>query len=141
MLILILQSAIISIIFIFLVHQLLGFFKNTLTVPKVKDFVVLPAQKYEKMFNILNRQRTDDVTSHIYFLPTSGASNPYDDTIDAQTLKNTTANTHNKGSTSNNSMKTELKSFLKKHLDSSKLDIRPIELENFDQSSSSFSSF
>jgi hypothetical protein len=94
MFILILQSAIISAIFIFLIHYLVKFFKNTLTTPKIKDFVTLPAQKYKKMFDTMN-----------------GGSNH----------QNTNDNAHD-GSTiiepmlAPEDMKNELKNFMKKHL-------------------------
>jgi hypothetical protein len=48
------QIAIISIILIFLVHHLIIFFKSTLTVPKIKDLVNTPTQKYENMYSIIN---------------------------------------------------------------------------------------
>lgn len=48
------QITIISIILIFLVHHLINFFKSTLTVPKIKDLVNKPSQKYENMYNIIN---------------------------------------------------------------------------------------
>ena len=48
-----LQISIISIILIFLVHHLITFFKTTLTVPKIKDLVNAPAQKYETMMNVM----------------------------------------------------------------------------------------
>jgi len=51
----ILQITIISIILIFLVHHLIQFFRDTLTVPKIKDLVNAPAQKYENMFSAMNR--------------------------------------------------------------------------------------
>lgn len=51
----ILQISIISIILIFLVHHLIQFFRDTLTVPKIKDLVNAPAQKYENMFSAMNR--------------------------------------------------------------------------------------
>lgn len=47
------QFAIISIILIFLVHHLIHFFKSTLTVPKIKDLVNSPIQKYENIYNII----------------------------------------------------------------------------------------
>jgi len=53
------KSVIISIIFIFLIHHLIEFFKNTLTVPKVKDLVNVPTQKYEHILNILSKNTTD----------------------------------------------------------------------------------
>ena len=51
----ILQITIISIVLIFLVHYLFNFFKSTLTVPKIKDLVNSPTQKYENMFNIISK--------------------------------------------------------------------------------------
>lgn len=86
MLIWLIQVTIISIIFIFVVHNLLVFFKDTLTVPKVKDLVNSPSQKYQNMFNTIS------------------GSNSYT-SIDNLPTDNT-------GST----MKNELKSFLKKQL-------------------------
>jgi hypothetical protein len=57
-----LQITIISIILIFLVHHLILFFKTTLTVPKVKDLVNAPAQKYENIYNtISSRDYTDSL--------------------------------------------------------------------------------
>ena len=49
----IVQTTILSIVFIFLVHYLIEFFKSTLTVPKLKDLVNSPNQKYEHMFNVI----------------------------------------------------------------------------------------
>ena len=50
----VIQITIISFILIFLVHHLINFFKSTLTVPKIKDLVNKPTQKYENMYNIIN---------------------------------------------------------------------------------------
>jgi Tfp pilus assembly protein PilN len=61
-----LQITIISIILIFLVHHLILFFKSTLTVPKVKDLVNAPAQKYENIYNIISsRDYTDSLLQTI----------------------------------------------------------------------------
>lgn len=46
----ILQITFVSIILIFLVHHLIDFFKDTLTIPKIKDLVNSPTKKYETMF-------------------------------------------------------------------------------------------
>jgi len=51
------QITVISIILIFLVHHLINFFKSTLTVPKIKDLVNTPTQKYENIYNIINPQK------------------------------------------------------------------------------------
>lgn len=52
------QITIISIVLIFLVHHLINFFKSTLTVPKIKDLVNTPNQKYEDMYNIINNNNS-----------------------------------------------------------------------------------
>jgi len=87
----IIQISLISIIFIFLVHHLLLFFKSTLTVPKVKDLVNAPVQKYEDIFNVLSNSKTSSSNT---YLPGSDVD-----------LKPNVA-----------SMKNELKSFLKNKL-------------------------
>jgi len=51
----VIQITFISIILIFLVHHLINFFKSTLTVPKIKDLVNTPTQKYENMYNIIQK--------------------------------------------------------------------------------------
>jgi len=86
-----LQITIISIILIFLVHNLIGFFKSTLTVPKIKDLVNAPVQKYENIFNVLSSSN-------------AGSSNAYLPPLDVDLKPNVA------------SMKNELKSFLKNKL-------------------------
>ena len=54
-----LQITVLSIILIFLVHHLIIFFKTTLTVPKIKDLVNTPTQKYENMYNIISQQQNN----------------------------------------------------------------------------------
>lgn len=54
------KTILISVIFIFLIHHLIEFFKNTLTVPKVKDLVNIPAQKYDHIFNILSKNNYEN---------------------------------------------------------------------------------
>ena len=93
------KFTIISIILIFLVHHLIHFFKSTLTVPKIKDLVNLPNQKYQNIYDTIGNQISNHTNSLSYtsidLLPTSVT------TID---------------SLEQNSMKNELKSFLKKQL-------------------------
>lgn len=62
MLIWMLQITISSIILIFLVHHLINFFKSTLTVPKIKDLVNSPTQKYEHMFNIITHNEDTNLS-------------------------------------------------------------------------------
>jgi len=58
----IVQSTIISIILIFLVHYLFIFFRDTLTVPKIKDLVNKPNRKYDEILSTV--QTTKKHTSH-----------------------------------------------------------------------------
>jgi hypothetical protein len=53
MLIWTLQITIISFTIIFLIHNIIQFLKETLTVRKVKDLVYSPSQKYEEMIQTL----------------------------------------------------------------------------------------
>ena len=57
----IVQITIISIVLIFRVHHLINFFKSTLTVPKIKDLVNTPTQKYENMYNIINQNKSNNL--------------------------------------------------------------------------------
>lgn len=53
----IIKVSTLSFIFIFLLHYLYSFFVSTLTVPKVKDLVTLPQEKYNEMFHSLQKQQ------------------------------------------------------------------------------------
>jgi hypothetical protein len=91
----IIQITVISIILVFLVHHLINFFKATLTVPKIKDLVNAPTQKYENMLNIIKNNSNASFNEYkiIDLLPKSDEP----------------------------SMKNELKSFLKKQLNTQNL--------------------
>ncbi len=66
--------AIFSFIFIFVIHSLLVFFKTTLTVPKMKDLVYSPNEKYKQMYETIQLQKHEEVnqndSSAIDLLPT-----------------------------------------------------------------------
>ena len=87
----IIQISIISIIFIFLVHHLIMFFKSTLTVPKIKDLVNSPNQKYQNIYDTISHNSTS--YTDIELLPNNDMINM-----------------------NSSNMKNELKSFLKKQL-------------------------
>lgn len=53
------QVSVVSLIIIFVLHNLYLFFKETLTVPKIKDMVKRPQQKYETLFRELRNQVAD----------------------------------------------------------------------------------
>ncbi len=83
----IVQTTILSVVFIFLIHYLIEFFKSTLTVPKLKDLVNSPTQKYQNMFNVIQTSNEPYKISEL--IPQQPQSD----------------------------MKNELKSFLKKQMD------------------------
>jgi hypothetical protein len=55
----VIQATIVSFVIIFVMHNLYVFFKETLTVPKMKDLVRRPQQKYDALFRELQTQPTD----------------------------------------------------------------------------------
>jgi hypothetical protein len=114
MLIWIIQISIISIIFIFLVHHLLLFFKSTLTVPKIKDLVNSPTQKYQNIYDTISNKNNSYST--IDLLPYSPTSDEPDFLTSLPEI-----NIEQK------SMKDELKNFLKKQLNNESNNIAGIE--------------
>jgi hypothetical protein len=100
------QTAIMSIILIFLVHHLISFFTLTLTVPKIKDLVNTSTQKYEHMFDVISNTNTNATSNS----NTNANSNNYSSETMDYTLLDLLPKTED------DSMKNELKSFLKKQL-------------------------
>ena len=96
----IIQISIISILFIFLVHHLFTFLKTTLTVPKIKDLVNSPNQKYQHIFNTISHNTDIDIET------------------DIESINNPNSYTSIDLLPSENNMKNELKTFLKKQLNS-----------------------
>jgi len=97
------QITLISIILIFLIHHLIHFFKSTLTVPKIKDLVNSPTQKYENMYNIIKHSQTND-----------NNNNNLSINNEEYTIMDLLPKPDEK------TMKSELKNFLKKQLNPSK---------------------
>lgn len=102
------KFTIISIILIFLVHHLIHFFKSTLTVPKIKDLVNTPTQKYENMYNIIKQNSANNHTNN-------NLNNYINQTVNQNgneeyTLIDLLPNNNEP------TMKTELKNFLKKQM-------------------------
>lgn len=114
----IIQISIISIIFIFLVHHLFGFFKSTLTVPKIKDLVNSPSQKYQNIFDTISKNTSYTENSYTANSYTENSYTAIDllpsSSIPGQT--DTSALTTGIDSATKDMMKDELKSFLKKQL-------------------------
>jgi len=109
----IIQISIISIIFIFLVHHLFGFFKSTLTVPKIKDLVNSPSQKYQNIFDTISLGNMNTNTNlNLNNENDSSINNPNSytaiDLLPPSPSQNDVV--------TKDTMKDELKSFLKKQL-------------------------
>jgi hypothetical protein len=98
----IIQITIISFILIFLIHHLLNFFKSVLTVPKIKDLVNRPKQKYNDIYNVIS------------------TSEPYNHSDNNKSINNNTINYNLEdilpSYKAEPNMKTELKNFIKKQL-------------------------
>jgi len=126
------QTILISFILIFLVHHLITYFKQILTVPKTKDLVNSPIQKYNDMFKIigsaesLNSNANQNINIEDY-LPKPGFT--------PEEIKNDV----------NQEMKNELKSFLKKQMttnaSSSTTTTDISTLDSFGSSSSYYSNY
>jgi hypothetical protein len=90
----VIQISIISFLFIFLVHHLITFLKSTLTIPKIKDLVDSPSEKYKNIYAQLSNNTNKFQTKEKETVPMKESS-----------MKES-------------SMKRDLKSFLKKQLSS-----------------------
>ena len=113
----ILQITIISIVLIFLVHYLFNFFKSTLTVPKIKDLVNSPTQKYENMFNIISKNNSKTINNDDDNYGSNNNNdndNDYNNAEIEYTLTDLLPTQQPK-----TDMKNELKNFLKKQMNKS----------------------
>jgi len=118
----IIQITTISIILIFLVHHLINFFKSVLTVPKIKDLVNSPNEKYKNIYETIshnnyhdydnyNNGSNNDNTSKIY----TNNNNNINYTLEDILPPNVNTSSIIQNATTNN-MKNELKNFIKKQL-------------------------
>ena len=119
----IIQITIISIVIIFLVHNIINFFKSMLTVPKIKDLVNVPTQKYEHMYNIINNNNNNNNIKQLEQPTTNTLSSNEYTLIDLLPTNDET------------NMKTDLKKFLKSQLHKSSSNNENVELSSLDLSS------
>jgi hypothetical protein len=121
------KTTILSIIFIFIVHNIIYYFKDNLTIPKTKDLITITEKKYDdihKTLNILNTysmnsstpsassvySNINNTTTSIIDLPkpsNNNNTNMYYDNINLGNIDNSEY--------TSNIMKDELKCFLKQH--------------------------
>ena len=108
----VIKISIISIIFILIVHNILYFLRDTLTIPKIRDLVHAPNEKYERIYNIIN---TNDTITHIPAQPsvlTNGTT-----LIDSIPAISSDMPKPALSSQTTQSMKDELKNFMKSHIE------------------------
>jgi hypothetical protein len=122
------QITVISIILIFLVHHLIDFFKTTLTVPKIKDLVNTPTQKYENMLNIIKKQSNTYNNSEDYknldLIPSSTVSASEEQPVMKNELKNFLKSQLN---TNSNSYGTDIKALDNLSLTNSYSEFMPLK--------------
>jgi hypothetical protein len=104
----IIKVSILSITLIFLVHYLINFFKNNLTVPKIKDLVNVSNQKYDEMYNVIGKNYYSKDVTNTY------SSSPINDDEIGYTEFDLLP--HPAKPDEGESMKDELKQFLKTQL-------------------------
>ena len=120
MIYLIIKTTILSIVFIFIVHHVIYYFKDNLTIPKTKDLITITEKKYDdihKTLNILNNTININQTTPINELPKPSITESYYDSIPELGLSSIKSN-HNHieySPISSNNIKYELKCFIKKH--------------------------
>jgi hypothetical protein len=107
------QTLILSIVLILLVHHLILFFKETLTIPKIKDLVNTTDDKYENMYKIISNANSADKSLSIDMIKGEKES--------STTLLSLLPNPNEKIETAKESvdiesMKNELRTFLKKNM-------------------------
>ena len=61
----IIQTIIISITIIFIIHYLFNYFKNNFTTMKTKDIVGFQSQKYKEILDELQKSKSDIILSSI----------------------------------------------------------------------------
>lgn len=103
---LVIQTAILSILFIFMVHNIIYFFKDNLTIPKTKDLVSLTEKKYEEIYNIMKKNSS---------MSTKNKKEEEDDMDDDDTRSVDSSTTFIDSLPTSLDMKEELKNFLKLH--------------------------
>jgi len=59
----ILQTTILSLVLIFLLHNIYIYFKSNLTYPNVKDLINRPSKKYDEIFDIIKNSNNDKVSN------------------------------------------------------------------------------
>jgi len=93
----IIQYSVLSIVMILLLHYLYNFFKDTLTIPKVKDLIHHPSKQYEKLFESIQKGDYEPSSSSLH---TATENNKEDMKNELKNYLNELNNKHNGNSSS-----------------------------------------
>ena len=106
----IIQITLLSLFSVILLHYIVDYLKDVMTIPKIKDLVDNPSKKYKNIYNIINNHTTSDSSSDSSSSSSSYSSQEY-------TLNELLTPIKDELTTTDKfSMKNELKNFLKKQL-------------------------
>tara|TARA_B100001059_G_C17742595_1_gene532504 strand:- start:566 stop:928 length:363 start_codon:yes stop_codon:yes gene_type:complete len=114
------KHVVISLVFILLIHYIYNFFKNNLTIPKVKDLVSKPQQQYNKIFDVMKNSKENQLNNNININKNNNNNNVVE-------------------TTSSTNMKTELKKYLN-NLQKKQDDIQSVGM-NFDNSYDTYNKY
>jgi hypothetical protein len=116
---------------------LIVFFKNTLTIPKIKDLVNSPIKKYEDMFDVIHSSKNTNDNS-IKKMDVETVSSPNYSLDDLIPKNENTQNDFTASSGQLKSMKDELKTFLKTQMNNSNKNEDSLSSYNNEESNYSF---
>tara|TARA_Y100000816_G_C26097302_1_gene580911 strand:+ start:1230 stop:1529 length:300 start_codon:yes stop_codon:yes gene_type:complete len=82
----ILQIIVISVLIIILTHYFFVFLKSNLTLPKLKDLLDNPRERYENMYKVIDNENKETIKDTIFEENTSGTTSIND--LPEQNMKN-----------------------------------------------------
>jgi len=107
----VIKIIIFSITFIFLIHNIINFLLETLTVSKTKDMIQITNNNYKNIYEVLSHQIQENITP-IDSLPNTINTNT--NTINTNTINTNTINTIS--SDKDDDMKNKLSNYLREQL-------------------------
>ena len=115
------QNILFSISLIVVIHYLYIYFETTLTAPKVKDLIHCPKQKYKSLFDTINKnldnnhlsQKGRNLGGDESEIVVGGSGSETDVGLLPKSYNDPPKNTSQQPNDDRNSMKTDLKAFLR----------------------------
>ena len=107
------QNILFSITLIVVIHYLYLYFETTLTAPKVKDLIHCPKEKYKSLFDTINKNLDNRVSQKRRGLGDFPEIGGADESELGLLPKNNELSNHTPVDDEQNTMKTDLKEFLR----------------------------